>query len=257
MRVGRLHLWTCAVIALLAPSAVRAASISYGNSPVIPPGVTFINVTESSGTDAVPLYGPPSYFTTGVDFDPTGFVATANGGAADLTDGQLNFTLAGTVTPSQIVAIDQINLFESGDYTLVGTGTAATQVIGGASINVKVTEIDGIDVPDIVLPQVNASVSFNLVANPGVLQPWSVGAFIDINTALTSLFVDFEYGATEVEVVINDTLIAISQPASIAFIAKKDFSLDVDGILVVVPEPTSAGLLALSVLGIVLQRRRR
>jgi hypothetical protein len=37
----------------------RAALINYGDSPLIAPGVTFLGVTESSGTDALPLYGTP------------------------------------------------------------------------------------------------------------------------------------------------------------------------------------------------------
>src|SRR3954452_7091132 len=79
-----------AAVVFAAPS-VRAAVINYGNSGDIPPGITFTNVMESSGTDPVPLYGPPSYFTTGMDFDPPSFVASATDGAGDITDGQLNF----------------------------------------------------------------------------------------------------------------------------------------------------------------------
>jgi len=254
MRVGRLHLWMCAVlIALMASSAARAATISYGNSPVIPPGVTFIDVTESSGTDPVPLYGPPSYFNTGVDFDPTSFVASATNGGADVTDGQLNFTLAGTVNGSQITAIDELDLSESGDYTIVGL--AGTQVIASASIKIKVTEIDGIDVPDITLPQANTSISFVLPPS-AVLAAWGLNLNYDISAELTNLAVDYEYGATEIEVVINDQLIAISQPSSVAFISKKDFAVDVNGVVTLVPEPTNAALLALGILGVVLRRRR-
>ena len=48
-------------------------------------------------------------FTTGLDFDPTSFVSTANGGALDVTDGQLNFTVMSTAAG----AIIAINLFEA------------------------------------------------------------------------------------------------------------------------------------------------
>src|SRR5690349_6889205 len=74
-----------------------AATINYGNFGPVPPGVTFTNVSESSGTDPVPLYGPPTPFTTGLDFDPQNFVSSANGGTQDVTDGQLNFGITGSL----------------------------------------------------------------------------------------------------------------------------------------------------------------
>src|SRR5687767_14410645 len=83
------------VLVLTASTLCSAATISYGNfGPVN--GVMFNDVKESSGTDDVPLYGPPDVFPTGMDFDPTSFVATANGGDEDITDGQLNFTVMGS-----------------------------------------------------------------------------------------------------------------------------------------------------------------
>ena len=48
------------LLSSLGPSPAAAASINYGTIGLIPPGVMFINVTESSGTDAVPLYNPPA-----------------------------------------------------------------------------------------------------------------------------------------------------------------------------------------------------
>src|SRR5215213_11044438 len=74
--------------------SAQAATINYGNFGPVPPGVSFISVAESSGTDAVPLYGPPTSFSVGLDFDPANFVASATNGAADITDGQLNFTIS-------------------------------------------------------------------------------------------------------------------------------------------------------------------
>ena len=65
------------------PCVARAATISYGNSGNVLPGVTYTSVTESSVTDPVPLYGPPSYFATGIDFDPLGFASSATAGAID------------------------------------------------------------------------------------------------------------------------------------------------------------------------------
>ena len=141
--------FTAVIVALLlVATTARAATINYGNFGPIAPGVSFLAVTESSGTDPVPLYGAPDPFVVGLDFDPTSFVATAAGGGPDITDGQLNFTVMGNTAPGgPMVAIDSISLSERGDYNLVGVGTAATQVFAGANIvSAKVTQIDGLPV---------------------------------------------------------------------------------------------------------------
>lgn len=214
--------------------SARAAAISYGNFGPVPPGITFINVTESSGTDPVPLFGPPTPFTTGLDFDPLGFVATATNGDIDITDGQLNFAVAGSPANS----INTISLFEAGDYSLTGVGTPATQALAGAIIRVTVTEINGVPVAPVVLAPINASVGFNLVANPGLVQPWSLGLTVNVDAQLPA-----GQDATRVEVAIDNQLQAISQPASASFIAKKEFIARVT--TGTIPEPASVALLAL------------
>jgi hypothetical protein len=192
-------------------------------------------VTESSGTDPVPLFGPPTPFVIGLDFDPTNFVSFASGGNSDVTDGQLNFGVSSTAG-----AITDISLFEAGDYTLVGAGTAATQALAGAIMRITVTEIDGAPVAPIALTPVNASVGFNLLANPGIVQPWSLGLTSSISSQLMSQGVPFRIGATRVEVVIDNSLVTMSETSSLAFIAKKDFRITL------VPEPSSLLLLLLS-----------
>src|SRR4051812_344278 len=82
-----------AVLGIFAATS-HAGSISYGNFGPVPPGVVFTNVTESSATDSVPLYGPPMPFATGLDFNPIGFASSATAGSSDITDGQLNFGIS-------------------------------------------------------------------------------------------------------------------------------------------------------------------
>jgi hypothetical protein len=218
-----------------------------------------LNVTESSGTDPVPLYGAPDPFVTGLDFDPITFVASAAGGGADITDGQLNFTVMGQKNGLDVVAIESISLSEGGDYTLVGGGTAASQVLAGAILAVKVTEIDGAAVTPISLTPSNASVGFNLLANSGVVQPWSLGILVDVEAQLLSLLPKKPIvGATKVEVVINNQLVAISEPASVAFIAKKDFVIGIGEKPGTLPEPATFAMagVALCGLGAVSRRKR-
>jgi hypothetical protein len=230
-------------LALGPARASLAASISYGDFGPVPPGVTFQDVQESSGTDPVPLFGPPAPFSVGLDFDPTSFVATSGGGTPDITDGQLNLTLTG----SPGVSISSLNLFESGDYTLAGVGTSATQAIAGAILRVTVTQINGLDVAPIILTPSNASVTFDLAANPGVVQPWSLGVALNIAGQLGA-----GQGATQVEVVIDNQLLALSESSSLAFIAKKDFGIRVE----TVPEASTV-LLLLGALAIVPKAVRR
>jgi hypothetical protein len=221
---------------VVAAHPASAATILYGDFGPVPPGVRFNDVQESSVTDPLPLYGAPDLFVTGLDFDPTSFAATGNGGSQDITDAQLNITLE--AAPS--VGITSISLFEAGDYTLAGTGTTATQVLAGAILRAIVTQVDGVDVAPIDLLPVNASVGFNLAANPGVVQPWSLGLSLDVASQLGA-----GQNATRIELVIDDQLLAFTESSSIAFIAKKDFRIDVTTAMV--PEP--AALLLLLVAG--------
>jgi PEP-CTERM motif len=241
------------VLAIAAGQVSYAATISYGNfGPT--GGVMFNDVKESSGTDAVPLFGPPEVFPIGMDFDPTGFVATASGGNEDITDGQLNFTVMGSGSGAGSIAIGEIRFFEAGDYTLSGVGTNLTQVMAGLSARATVTQIDGVNVAPIDLTQSSASVGFNLAANPGIVRPWTLGLSFDVAAQLRALGRPFAVGATKVEVVIDNQLIALSQPESLAFIAKKEFRVDIDRDFI--PEPSTFVLLGLALSGWGLVARR-
>lgn len=230
-----------AFVGLAGAASSQAASINYGNFAV--GTVIFGNVTESSGTDAVPLYGAPDPYVVGLDFDPTSFVAFSAGGGADITDGQLNFTVT---NPN---GISSIALTESGDYTLIGTGTAATLTNAGANIAIKILEIDGVAVTPFSISGGNASVAFNLLANSGTVKPWSLGVSANIASQLANL--NPRLGATKIEVVIDNSLIAISESTSVASISKKDFTIEIPN----VPEPTLAA--GLSFLGLAGRRRSK
>jgi hypothetical protein len=233
-------------------AAAQAASINYGNFGPVALGVSFLQVTESSGTDPVPLYGPPSPFATGLDFDPIGFVATSANGGADITDGQLNLTVMGDVNLPNVVGISSISLFEAGDYTIAGAGTAATSVFAGAIIRATITEINGAPVAPIVLPAVNGSFGDSLPGNV-IVGPWSVGLLLDVGA-----FLPANQFATKVELAINNSLVATSEPGTVAFIAKKEFRLDIvpDPVDLTVPEPTGFVLASVVLCGLGLVGRK-
>jgi len=239
---------------LLVTSAAHAATINYGNFNVPPAGIMFNNVMESSGTDPVPLFGPPAPFVTGLDFPPTTFVSTASGGASDITDGQLNFTIMGIVNQGGFVGINTINLFEGGDFTLAGSGTNVTQSLAGAIMRVTVTQINGVPVAPIVLSPSNASVGFNLASNPGIVQPWSLGLGLNVAGQLAPGQI-----ATKVDVSIDNSLLTFSQPGSLAFIAKKEFLINLTSTTSgnpFIPEPTTMTLSLLAGVALVGLRRR-
>ncbi len=239
------------VCAALFSSSALAASINYGDFADIPSGsITFTQVIESSGTDPVPLYGAPIAVVNDLEFNPLGFTSNSTGGGADITDGQLNFGLM--AEPG--TAFSDVGIAEFGDYTLFGSGTAITSVGAGLFIQVTITEVDGSPIVPVVAANVNVSVAFDLIADPGLNQPWSLAASIDIEQFLVDEGIGFVLGATKADVVLNNTLASISEASSVAFIAKKGFVVDVT----VVPEPTTAMLavFAFTGLGLIAGRRR-
>lgn len=229
-------------------SVASAASISYGNLGPVPPGVSFVDITESSGTDAVPLYGAPSAFATGLAFTPTpAFAAQSNLGGGDLTDGQINYTV---VAPG---GVKQVDFAEGGVYSLIGAGTAATQTFAAASLRAIVTEINGISVAPINLTPSLGSTAFNLVANAGANQSWQIALTVNVASQLAGLGYTPNDLPTRVDVVIDNQLGAISELTSQASISKTTFGITTGGI----PEPNSLALAGLALCGLAVGRFRR
>lgn len=240
IRTAGLSLFGFMLFIALAAPATHAAPINYGDFSDIPPGaVMYLDVTESSGTDATPLFGGPTITGDTLDFNPKGFVAFAGSGGSDITDGQLNFSIEsfpGT-------GISSIMFRESGDYSLLGTGSAATMVSGGISVRVEIIEVDGVALPSPIDVVANASISANLVSGPATLSPWSLGLFVDLGPALTNI--PHNLGVTKANVVLDNLLAAISETSSTALIAKKDFKIipTIEGNPI--PEPASLALFTL------------
>ena len=254
---GRRLAW-CFLAAMLALRAIpaNAVPINHGDFGPDPPGVTmYLGVTESSSTDPIPpaRFGAPTLSGNVLDFNPTEFAAMATAGGLDITDVQLNFTV---MTSSALAGLTSLAFSESGDYTLFGAGTAATQVAAGLAVKVDIFEVDGVPLAVPLSQFLNASVSFNLVNNgPTLVAPWSMGLSLDLAAILNNAGVSFTAGVTKATVVLNDQLLALSEPASIAFIAKKDFKI-VPGTQIV-PEPSSLALVMAGIAGCAWASRRR
>lgn len=257
--------WMVGVSLTIGASCSFAATINYGDfGPDYPPGVTiYQDVRESSGTDPIPpqRFGPPTLSGDNLDFAPTSFVASANGAESDTTDVQLNLGMQVVEGINNEVGggLTSLLITESGDYSLLGAGTASTSVVAGISADIDILEVDGVPITPISM-FASSSISRDLVTDgPVALAPWNNGLLIEFGPVLAANNVPFQYGVTKAEVVLDDQLVAIGEAGSVSFIAKKDFLLQ-PGVTpnpnFVIPEPASA-VLALALLGCITQRRGR
>jgi hypothetical protein len=226
-----------------------AATIDYGN--YFGTNFEYQQVTEGSVTSPLPLYGPPTVVDDSLVFNPADFGATGSNGAVQITDG----TLTTTIIAQDGATIDQINVNEAGDYTLVGTpASTSTSVSVAAPVFLQIIGINGVGVSPI---DVNTNVVFtpdggdyNLLDNPGAGIQWTGSLAENIDAALAAD--DVSGKATEVIYTMDNDLTAISQTGTIAFIQKKT----ADGVVITaVPEPVSIGWISFA--GLALLRRRK
>ena len=247
LRLGSAALLALGVFLLALPlttaSVARADSIDYGNfGPQFPPyGTIYRNVTESSATDGVPLYGAPELSGDVLDFDPVGLGAAAVEGHTDVTDGQLNFRIA-TLEGAGVLSL---LIVEGGDLTLFGTGTDATAVVAGASVRVDILDVDGVPLAEPISVYKDASFTLDLASDgPVVLAPWTNDLLVEFGPVLSENEIPFELGVSRAEVVIDNFLLASSELDSTAFIQKKDFRIEptIEGDPI--PEPGVLALLA-------------
>lgn len=233
---------------------LHAVPINYGD--FVGTNVTYIDVTEDSGTDATPLFGAPTVSGNSIDFSPPSFNAFASGaGGNDTTDGTLTFMLQ-AMNGHYIASID---FSEAGDTTLTGfSGDAYSSVT--ATVFVDIFEVDNTPISQINVPGANMvftpsagdyQLSTDGGGGPAYNTIWTGSLMIDLDQALIDAGQLFKNGATKVTVTLDNKLVALSQDGTSAFIAKKDFDgLSVTPEIPDVPEPASV-LLLLMGLGIV------
>jgi hypothetical protein len=237
-------------------SPLLAASINYGD--LVGNTVTYIDVTEASATDPLPLYGAPTVSGDSLDFNPLLFGASSLNGVPpiDLTDGQLVFSLQ--AKPNNAMA--NIRFDEGGVFAVVGIGNNLTYTDVTAHGNLDIVQIDGVGVNTIKIP-------IDLVFSHRPDGTWELGTdgvqtttgwtgthFINLNSELTSRGISFTRGVTRIKVDLNNTMIAQSVQGTIAFIDKKDFGVH---IRVNIPEPTSICLGFFAMVAATLLARRR
>jgi hypothetical protein len=242
--------------------SASAAQIDYGDFPAN--DVTFLQVTEDSTTNpSVQLFGPPAVSGNGMSFTPTSaFSADSTGGGIVNTDGTLTTSIQ--VNHPNTVAIHNVAISERGDYTLDGTGTTVTQATVTAPVTLTVTELNGVAVAPVVIFSGNLSFSpsggtYDLVNDQGDGVAWTGNLMVNVDARLAALSISGS--ATKIDYWMDNTLQAVSEQSSLAFIAKKNaiVGLQVNMPMNNVPEPSTMVLLGVGIpwLALVALRRRR
>lgn len=254
----------CALCTLAFKVSAVSAAILYGDFDDIPPGVVmYTDVTESSSTDPVPppRFGAPTITENTLDFDPKSFGASATNGSpsSDIFDGQLNFGFM--LHPQASGGLNGIVLRESGDFDLFGSGTSVTSVGAGIFAEVEITHVNNVQLVSPITVVGSTQFSADLVSSPGLTQPWGNVLLVDFGPALSNAGFGPDDYATKGEVVIDDTLVAVSEfdPSTIATIIKKDFKVIPTGKLITneVPEPATVLLAAFALVACSAVRRGR
>jgi hypothetical protein len=259
MKMGKMRsvgLVAVALAAAMLRDKPAMASIDYGNFSGL--NVTYMQVTESSTTTASALYGAPTVLPTAnaIEFAASQFGATSSGGGpAAVTEGAVNTTV--TADPS--IGIKGLTFQEDGDYTLAGSGTAATAVSVTAPITITILQVNGINITPIVSNTTmtyTPGSSFSLPTNAGAGEVYTGSAYVNIDGILAADSVSGT--ATAVTWNLDNTLTASSEAGSIALISKKvyDSNVMVEPNTTMIPEPISGSLLALGAMGALARRRR-
>lgn len=246
------HAFSAALIGLVALAmASTQASALTNYADAMGTSFNFTNMSEDTTTagDPDPIFGAPTIVGDALIFSPTGFASNASGGASDQTNG--TFTLNISSKDKDLIAVEQVNLTELGDFSLGGAGTAGTDASALAGLFVTVTEINLNGALTIaVLPtSVTDFVNFNTPVQAG---DWTLSANIDVTTLVQAAFGANAF-ATEVIVTWNNDLATNSEVGTTSQIQKK---IGIPSVTVtVIPEPGTALLVGLGLTALGARRR--
>jgi|GEM_PF-733477 len=229
------RLLVLSLVALIASSTARADSVSYGD--FFGTNVSFLNVREGSSTDPVPLFGAPMVVNNRLLFNPLTFTSFANDGDADVTSG----TLSVVISASQAAFLEVIRIVETGDFTMLGSGTDATSAtINGLAV---ATDLD---------PGIGDTMTAPLAVTPDA--PYHLPTDGDFGEFEAVTEIDLTgLGIRTVILNLNNNLQTTSEEGTSSFIQKKTVEIEVEDIPI--PEPTTAMLLAVAAVGIIRRRR--
>ena len=240
---GVVALSFCSV--LLLASASQAAN--YGN--FVGSTVSFFDVRDQNG-----LFGAPTVSGDSLDFSPNTFEAICPGApSCPPSPVTVDDTLTITIDANNGSFIDDVLLSEAGDTTLSSFLNAFAATTVSATVFVDIFEIDNVSVNNI-----NGNAQMTFTQN-GQFESTGEGYGTHIWTG--SLLIDLDQiianaggsgRATRIQLNLNNTLVAYAASGATARIEKKD----IDGLAItVVPEPGTALLMGLGLVGLALGRR--
>ncbi len=207
---------------------------------------SFLGVQETTQTlgDPEPLFGAPTVIGDQLLFFPTQFTATSSNGVSDQTASLMEMV----IRSDNGSPIDRIVIQEFGDVDLAGVGTAATSASVSLGGFITVLEILGQTVAPFVIPFTATYAPTDSYELPGAgYQLWTATADVDLTQfsgePITKLRLSF-----------NNILDATSEPGTTSLIQKK--VVNGPAVVVTVPEPALALVLALGLLGAAGRRSR-
>lgn len=219
---------------------------NYGN--FVGADITFQDVREGSLTSDTALYGAPSVAMNSLSFVPDGFGAFTMGKlGCDMVDGQLTTDL----TANDGYGITSVAIHEYGDYTLSGVGGTTTQVSATVSALLRISEVNGIAINPITTT-LHDNASYNLVSDGNGTDSWSLSVVFDTNDILAAernvlAAAGITDGlVTQATLTFDNSLFAVSELTSSAFIAKKLVDIEVGAQQV--PEPSTLALISIGAL---------
>lgn len=255
MRMMNLKTHTLCWALLVAMATVSdAATMNWGDKTSPTSDVTFLQVTEDNdeaSTIFAPIATGPTVSGNTLVFHPVNFQSQASNGA-DLIDSTITTKIV--AKPGEV--IDSIRIDEFGDYTLGGLAGYDALASVGAAFFWRVTEVNGaaVSLPTQVgTLAVSGGGHYERPANNGTAVPWTGNVVLDVSAFLLSQNITGD--ATGVTLRFDNTLQTAADQYSNGFIKKKGVDITVIPGDPVVPEPTSAGLMALAALACGLRRR--
>jgi hypothetical protein len=182
----------------------------------------------SNGESDHGLFGSPTIVGNTFFFTPSNFQAQSSNGSAAVTTDRLSFTLM--AKPG--LPIEAINIGESGDYSILGSGAvSATGALFATNLSQFALQSDTLHTTPI----------FPVTTNSFTSGLWSGYSSVTLPN-----------GWTKVQVVMNNNLQTQAGANSSSTIEKK-----VQFVSVVVPEPGTIGLITLSGALVLLRRSRK
>jgi hypothetical protein len=179
------------------------------------------------------------------------------GGTADMCDSNFQTTIS---TKSSTTGISSVSFTDFGDYRLLRSTTTSNPIdFVNATGYLTVTEVNGLNItPFVITSQFNYQYQLtgtNLTTTPQLLVPWTGSLNFNVSQALTSHGYQAGSSATKAILSLDNSLVAMSDANSDAYIRKMSASLTTS--TVVVPEPSALILLSMGLLGLGMYSRKK